>query len=114
MDNKVKKLLYDIQYSIDAIERYITGLEYDDYLKLDNENLKDAVERRFLIIGEATHRLEKNFAEINITNQKAIIAMRHRIVHGYDVVADAIVWDTIHHNLPKLKQEIQQLLENQE
>jgi len=110
MDNKVKKLLFDIEYSINAIEKYVSGMDFNDYLHLENESLKDAVERRFLIIGEAAHRLDKDFPEVQISNQRAIIGMRHRIVPGYDVVADELVWDTIHHNLPKLKQEVQKLL----
>jgi len=49
-------------------------------------------------------------AEIKSIPWKQLYGMRNRIVHGYDGVDMQIVWDTISEDLPKLKDEIQNLI----
>jgi uncharacterized protein with HEPN domain len=68
------------------------------------------VEREFEIIGEAMKRLEKIDSTLEISSKKQIINMRNRVIHGYDKVDNEIVWGTIIRHLPKLKQEIDNLL----
>ena len=41
---------------------------------------------------------------------KQLYGMRNRIVHGYSGVDMRIVWDTIHDDLPALKEEIEKHL----
>jgi len=72
--------------------------------------LRRAVEREFEIIGEAMSRIEKVDPTINISSKKQIINMRNRVIHGYDKIDNEIVWGTIVRHLPKLKEEIDQLL----
>lgn len=47
-------------------------------------------------------------AQITTVPWKQLYGMRNRIVHGYSGVDMRIVWDTIHDDLPALKQELQQ------
>ncbi|HOS73369.1 MAG TPA: DUF86 domain-containing protein [Bacteroidales bacterium] len=68
------------------------------------------MEREFEIIGEAMKRLEKIDSTLEISSKKQIINMRNRVIHGYDKVDNEIVWGTIIRHLPKLKQEIDNLL----
>lgn len=41
---------------------------------------------------------------------KQLYGMRNRIVHGYSGVDMSIVWDTIHEDLPLLKNEMEKYL----
>ena len=41
---------------------------------------------------------------------KQLYGMRNRIVHGYSGVDMRIVWDTIHDDLPELKDEIEKII----
>lgn len=70
------------------------------------------MERQFEIAGEALHqllRLEPNYAA-HITDARRIIAFRNRHIHGYDSLADDIVWGVLETNLPVLRREVATLL----
>jgi uncharacterized protein with HEPN domain len=109
MSNKINKFLYDIKLSIEKIENYVQNKDIDAYS--NDGMLKDAVERNFLIIGEAMNHIIKINPNIKITSTIEIIGMRNRIVHGYDMVSNVAVWDAIQNHIPILKQEINKLLE---
>ncbi len=51
----VRLYLTDILDCIDRIERYTTGLSYEDFIK--NEMVIDAVTRNLEIIGEASKNI---------------------------------------------------------
>ncbi len=36
--------------------------------------------------------------------------MRHRIIHGYDVIRDDVLWNTVQHDIPDLRSHIDHLL----
>jgi uncharacterized protein with HEPN domain len=38
------------------------------------------------------------------------VSMRNRIIHGYDVISDELIWGILINDLPKLKSEITLLL----
>ncbi len=110
MDNEIKKYLYDIKVSIDSIESYL-GEKRDFNEYQSNKMLRRAVEREFEIIGEAMGRIEKIFPDIHISSKRQIISMRNRVIHGYDKIDNEIIWGTIVRHLPKLKDEIDTLLD---
>jgi uncharacterized protein with HEPN domain len=72
---------------------------------------KRAVELEFEIIGEAMSRLLKINEDIRITSAQRIVGMRNRVIHGYDMIDDGIIWGTLKKHLPLLKKEIQTELE---
>jgi len=109
MKLEIKKLLYDIKESVDSIEIYL-GEKREFNIYISDKMLRRAVEREFEIIGEAMNRIEKIDSTINISSKKQIIDMRNRVIHGYDKIDNEIIWGTIVRHLPKLKQEIQDLL----
>jgi uncharacterized protein with HEPN domain len=45
-----------------------------------------------------------------LTDQVQIIAFRNVLIHEYDVIDDAEVWETIQESLPQLKREVEGLL----
>lgn len=77
--------------------------------------LKRAVERNLEIIGEAVNRIitRDSFYNKKITNSKAIIGLRNQVIHAYDNISDENIWSILINHLPKLKGEIENLI-NQE
>lgn len=58
-ERNVKLLLQDIHTSIDKILKYTEGFSYEVYES--DSKTKDAVERNFEIIGEASSRVPDDF-----------------------------------------------------
>ena len=110
MENKTKKLLFDMLTAINNIDSYIGDMkifsEYDN-----NPMLQDAVERNIEIIGKAMNKLLKIEPKIKISNTRRIVDARNIIMHGYDEIENAQVWEIIINHLPTLKQEVKQYLE---
>jgi uncharacterized protein with HEPN domain len=73
---------------------------------------QSAVERQFEIIGEALNRIKNiDFALLtSIDNWREIIGFRNVIAHGYDVVENEIVWDSITKEIPPLLNQLTRLL----
>lgn len=74
--------------------------------------LRQAVERNFEIIGEAMVRLRDwdPSAAARLGNPREIIAFRNVLVHGYDTIDYAVVWDVIRFKLPELVNAVRRLL----
>ncbi len=111
MNLEIKTWLYDILQSIKEIESY-----YKDRPKNFAEYQKDvrtkrAVERNIEIIGEAVNRILKKDKNFEINNAQQIIGTRNRIIHGYDRVSDDMIWSIVINHLPKLKTEVEGLLD---
>lgn len=97
--------------AIAKIERYLQGF---DLQKFEADELTiDAVVRNIEIIGEATTCLDRGFkAKHPNIEWRFATAIRNRLIHGYFDVDAEIVWDTTQNDLPKLKTEIEKILEN--
>lgn len=111
MNNDIKTWLYDIFQSIREIESY-----YDNKPKIFEEYVSDiktkrAIERNLEIIGEAVNRIKKYDKNFQIQHSEKIIGTRNRIIHGYDKVTDDLIWSIVVNHIPKLKVEIERLLE---
>ena len=50
---------------------------------------------------------------ISIVNARKIVDTRNWVIHGYDKVDDVVIWGIISNHLPKLKKEIEELLETE-
>ncbi|WP_417910026.1 DUF86 domain-containing protein [Candidatus Electronema sp. PJ] len=63
-------------------------------------------------MGEALNRIKNIDAELlaKIDNWREIIGFRNVIAHGYDVVENEIVWDSIQKDIPVLLKQLTQLL----
>ena len=110
MEIEIKAFLFDIQTAISNIENYLADRPkiFAEYKK--DMRTKQAVERNIEIIGEATKRILNFDSTIHITNARKIVDTRNRIVHGYDTVMDEHIWAIIINDLPKLKEEIIEML----
>lgn len=56
------------------------------------------------------NRILKNNTEIKITDSRKIVAVRNRIIHGYDSVSDDVIWGIVVKQLPVLRIEVEKLL----
>lgn len=113
MDDEIKVWLFDIYQAIEEIESFFDEKprKFQDYIA--DIKTKRAVERDLEIIGEAINRILKEDKDFRIENAQKIIGTRNRIIHGYDTISDDLIWSIVMNHLPKLKNEIRVLMENQ-
>jgi uncharacterized protein with HEPN domain len=106
MGLEAKKLLLDVLTSCEAIQEFTAGKSFPDYEH--SRLLRSATERKFEVIGEALGKLRRLDGEVStqISSLDAIVAFRHRIIHGYDSVDDVIVWNTIQKMCPSCSQKL--------
>jgi uncharacterized protein with HEPN domain len=112
MDERILKWLYDIKFTIAEIESYFRNKKRNFYEYKENIMLKRAVERDLEIIGEAVNRILKQDSsyEKRISEAKSIIGLRNQVIHAYDSISDENIWSVIINHIPKLKIEIEELL----
>jgi uncharacterized protein with HEPN domain len=89
-----KLFIMEILESINKIEKYIEGLNYEQFVR--DEKTKDAVVRNLEIIGEAANQLPKEIQQkFSNVPWAQIIAMRNRMIH----------------DIPSLKKELELILQ---
>ena len=95
-------------YALDGIAM-IRGRSGAD---LENEvMLRLALERVVTVVGEAAARLSTEFRESHPeVPWPLMIGMRNRLVHGYDDVALATLWETASQSLPALVSQLDAIL----
>ncbi|MGQ9645480.1 MAG: HepT-like ribonuclease domain-containing protein [Thermodesulfobacteriota bacterium] len=110
MDHDPKAYLFDIKQACDEIEKFTLEMSLEKYS--GNSMVKAAVERKFLVIGEAMARLKREYPEMleKITDHEKIIGFRNVLVHGYDIIDDMTVWSAIKDSIPTLRHEVEDLL----
>jgi uncharacterized protein with HEPN domain len=112
MESKSLKLLVDIRDAVAFVRHVTSGKSLEDYR--NDRLLRQAIERNFEIIGEAVGRLAKldPATASQVSAYQQIISFRNVLIHGYDLIDDAQVWEVITHDLPLLDEEINALLAN--
>lgn len=112
MDERILKWLFDIKITIDEIDGFFLEKERDFNEYKKNLMLKRAVERNLEIIGEAVNRIitRDNSFENKISNAKAIISLRNQVIHAYDNISDENIWSILINHLPKLKEEVNSII----
>ncbi len=110
MQPKTPKLLADVRDAAAFIMQITSGKTLEAYRA--DRLLRQAVERNFEIIGEAVGRLARIDPEIaaRIGDHPQIIAFRNVLIHGYDLIDDAHVWRVITSDLPRLEQQVSEIL----
>lgn len=109
MEKKVLIWLEDIRQAIDEIEEFLPE-KRDFFMFKKDLKTKKAVERNIEIIGEAVNRIVKVYPDIKITNTQKIVDTRNRIIHGYDTISEDIIWAIVSHDLKKLREEVEKLI----
>lgn len=113
MEDDIKSWLYDILQSINEIESYFESQPKIFEKYISDTKTKRATERDLEIIGETVSRILKKDKNFKIDNALLIIGTRNRIIHGYDVISDDLIWSILINHLPKLKKEVEDLVEKE-
>jgi uncharacterized protein with HEPN domain len=110
MQLEAKKLLEDVRQACEQILAFTEGKTLSDYKQ--DRLLRSGVERQFEIIGEGLNRLVKTAPDVanQVSHYKRIISFRNILIHGYDLVEDAVVWDVVAKDLPLLHRQLVKLL----
>ncbi|NUQ27010.1 MAG: DUF86 domain-containing protein [Acidobacteriaceae bacterium] len=106
MQREVRALLMDMDESASAIQAYTATLTREEYESA--QIVQDAVEHRFMIIGEALNRvldLDPGL-EGRISHTREIIGLINRIVHAYAIIESDTLWTIIQRYLTPLRQEL--------
>ena len=110
MDNEIQAWLFDINSAIFEIDGFFEdGKKIFENYRQDLKT-KRAVERNLEIIGEAVKRILDKDSDIELSNARKIVDARNRIIHGYDTISDDVIWGIIIRYLPKLKSEVEELM----
>jgi uncharacterized protein with HEPN domain len=111
MPRDPRAYLEDIVEACQAISAATQGLDLPAYLA--NRLVRSAVEREFIIIGEAlvalSRRSPAEFAGIG--HARRIIDFRNQLTHEYPTIDDTIVWAIADRDVPVLQRECQMLLD---
>ena len=111
MARDVSAYLQDVLEVCTAIEDVMGGFSLEQYRS--KRAVRSAVEREFIIIGEALRRVstlnEKRFD--SISNSRAIVDFRSLLAHDYGAVDDDAVFELVYSDLIVLKVEVRELLQ---
>jgi len=110
MPRDARAYLADIIEACDAIGKAIAGLDLPAYQ--GNRLVRSAVEREFIIIGEAMSSLSRRTPEVfgSITHARRIVDFRNQLTHEYPTVDDAIVWAIADRDVPGLRRDCEALM----
>jgi len=94
------KLLFDAATAARHIQGITSGRHFEEYEA--DIVLRAAVERFFMILGEALAQLRTGDPDTfdAIPHASRAVGMRNILVHGYSKVDDAVVWSTAVNDLP--------------
>jgi uncharacterized protein with HEPN domain len=109
MDRRILSCLADVANSIDEINEFV-GSNRDFLVYRNDLKTKKAVERNLEIIGEAVNRILKADPLFPISRARSIVDLRNRIIHSYDAISDEIIWAIVIRELPELKREVDDVL----
>ena len=100
----------DILDAIARIQTHTAGLDFERFKR--DAKTADAVNYLLLVIGEAAAHLppdvSRNYPEIPWAE---IRDMRNVMAHGYFVISQEIVWQTIANDLPPLVEKLRRVLD---
>lgn len=93
--------LWDMLEAARAVVRYGRGRTIEEYLR--DEMFRDAVERQFILVGEAARRLTEAFRSTHpeIPWQR-VIGQRNMLIHRYEEIDDRLMWERVQRDAPDL------------
>ena len=108
-DNR-QRLLHILE-AIAKIKTYLQDFDEEEFRQ--DEKTSAAVTWQLAVIGEAVANLTRDLRSkyLQIAWNK-ISGTRNHLIHGYFSIDFDIVWDTTQNDLPILKEQVEEILEN--
>ena len=112
MARDLSAYLQDVLDACNSIEDVMSGITLDEYRS--KRAVRSAVEREFIIIGEALRRVSTLDETLfrSISNSRAIVDFRNLLAHDYGAVDDDAVFGLVYSDLIVLKAEVSELLDD--
>jgi len=99
----------DILGAIERIQAYVGDKTFEEFSR--NDLLLAAVERKFIVIGEAVRHVPNEIlASYPAVPWRQMADMRNLVAHVYWGVNPQNLWDTIHQDLPPVVPLLQKVL----
>jgi uncharacterized protein with HEPN domain len=112
-NNRNLASIWDMIQAIQEIQEDTANFTYEKIEQ--NRTVRRAVERNFEILGEAGGRVSDEFRHQHPEiDWRKIIGLRNIIIHRYEKVESAVLWEVIVSNLPTLSNQLKLLYENLE
>lgn len=101
-----------LEHMIDAIDKLTQAKQKFDFETLTEKDLEYfGIVKLLEIIGEAAYKLTTEFKDLHPeTPWKYIVGMRHILVHGYYQIKRRDVYKTIDEDMPLLRTQISNYL----
>ena len=111
MDKKDRDILNKIYMHVTSVLNYCEDCSCLDDFKGNSMRVEACVFNLMQIEELAKTSLSEEIkVQIHTIPWKQIYGMRNRIVHGYDGVKLTIIWTTIKEDLPKLKENLEEII----
>jgi uncharacterized protein with HEPN domain len=103
--------LNDLIKASDLILEFTKGMDRDAYLH--SVLIQSAVERQFIIIGEAMAQMRDHYPDYMhlLEEAKLIVGFRNILVHEYNYVDRKGVWSIVEEKLPEFRQQVLSILD---
>ena len=110
-----KSNIVRLQHMFDSARKAIDFCKGHTREDLDSEDLLGlAVVRLIEVVGEAASQVTPDFQDRHSQLPGSnIIGARHRLIHGYDEVDMDIVWSIIQEDLPKIAQQLEEIIKKE-
>ena len=109
-----QKYLFDVLEAANLITEFCANETYERYSV--SALLRSAVERQFVIAGEALSQMGKIDPATfeRVPDARQIVSFRNQLVHGYQTIDDLVVWGAVMNDLAGLRVVVEALLEEGE
>lgn len=103
MPPEAAKRIWDAVVACRRIEEFTAGRTWEEFAA--SALLRAAVERQFEIVGEALNKAAASWPRLvfELPEVPRIVGLRNRLIHGYDVVDDELVWDIVRTKVAPLR-----------
>ena len=110
MQLEVRKRIQDVLCACARIQEFTVGVDFEGFSK--SALVRSAVERQFEIIGEALNKASAVDGSVayRVPDIPRIVGLRNRLIHGYDMVDDQLVWEVVQSKIKPLQEALETLV----